>query len=68
MRGGRATGAGDGRQAEAAGALAAGVEGVLLGAGLLAEPFEGEPFEDEPFEGDDAGMDAVLPEDRESVR
>lgn len=66
-----------GPQAEAAGALAAGADaGVLGAAGVLVAPPDDDPFEDDPLEDDpledelldDAGIEAVLPEDRESVR
>lgn len=66
-----------GPQAEAAGALAAGADaGVLGAAGVLVPPLDDEPPDDDPFDDDpledvlleDAGIEAVLPEDRESVR
>ena len=62
-------------QAEAAGALVAGEDApvLLAAAGVLDEPPEDDPPEDDPFDDDPlddevAGIDAVLPEDRESVR
>ena len=66
----RRSGRARGRQAEAAGALAAGADVLGLLAAGVAAPFDDEPDEPDELLDDDvpAGIEAVLPDARESVR